>query len=337
MAATQERKQWQPIHPDFLPKLLPEYIEHHNNTTLWGPSVHQIPWDPSFRQNPPVAGGSTPLKVGSVQDYSLSKFKVRVFTPEGTAPDGGWPVFIYFHGGGWCLGNIDTENAFSSNACKRADCVVVSVDYRLGPEDPYPAAVEDAEEALKWVYHEGKERLNINPNKIAVGGSSSGGNLAAIVTHKAALLNIPLVFQVLIVPVVDNTASPSGEPYASWRDLANTPALPPEKMMWFRTHYSPNEADWKKWDSSPIFAPDETFKKVPDAWVGVAELDILRDEGLAYAEKLKKFGHQVEIKIYKRAPHPIMAQDGVLQVGRQLVTDAVSALAKAFGNTPKSP
>lgn len=209
-----------------------------------------------------------------------------------------------------------------------ADCVVVSVDYRLGPENPYPAAVEDAEEALKWVYHEGKERLGINPNKIAVGGSSryghasqrshisnpnhspSGGNLAAIITHKAALLNIPLVLQVLIVPVVDNTASPSGEPYASWRELANTPALSPEKMMWFRTHYSPNEADWTKWDSSPIYAPDETFKKVPNAWVGVAELDILRDEGLAYAEKLKKFGHEVDTKIYKGAPHPIMAQDG---------------------------
>lgn len=81
-------------------------------------------------------------------------------------------------------------------------------------------------------------------------------------------------------------------------------------MMWFRRNYSPNEADWVKWDSSPLFAPDEWFKHCPSAWICVAELDILRDEGIAYGEKLRKAGVDVEIKIYKGAPHPIMAQDG---------------------------
>lgn len=81
-------------------------------------------------------------------------------------------------------------------------------------------------------------------------------------------------------------------------------------MIWFRTHYLPNEADWKNWDNSPIYAPDESFAKVPDAWIGVAELDILRDEGITYGDKLKNFGKNVETKIYKGAPHPIMAQDG---------------------------
>lgn len=140
----------------------------------------------------------------------------------------------------------------------------------------------------------------------------SGGNLAAIATHKAALLNPPIsiTFQVLIVPVIDNTASVSGDPYKSWKDNENTPALSPEKMIWFKSNYMPNEADWKSWDSSPIYAPDESFAKAPDAWIGVAELDILRDEGLAYGEKLKAFGKKVETKIYKGAPHPIMAQDG---------------------------
>ena len=91
MSDTTDRKQWQPIHPDFLPKLLPEYVAHHNATTLWGPSCHQIPWDPAIRLGPPVIGGSTPLKVGGTKDISLGKFKVRVFTPEGDAPEGGWP------------------------------------------------------------------------------------------------------------------------------------------------------------------------------------------------------------------------------------------------------
>jgi acetyl esterase/lipase len=121
-------------------------------------------------------------------------------------------------------------------------------------------------------------------------------------------------------------------------------------MLWYRQNYVPNEADWAKWDSSPLLAPDEAFKRSPPTWIGVAELDILRDEGLAYAEKLKSFGVPAEVKIYKGAPHPIMAMDGeynnfssvdqaqlfsliagVLEVGKELVTDAAQALAKGLG------
>ena len=136
--------------------------------------------------------------------------------------------------------------------------------------------------------------------------------MAAILTHKAALANppIPLVFQVLVVPVTDNTASPTNTQYPSWQECANTVALVPKKMLWFKNNYSPNPEDWTKWDNSPIFAPEETFKKAPPAWIGVAELDILRDEGLAYGEKLKGAGVAVETKVYKGAPHPIMAMDG---------------------------
>ena len=118
----------------------------------------------------------------------------------------------------------------------------------------------------------------------------------------------------MVVPVCNNTASPSGEQHASWYENRNTPALTPEKMLWFKNNYSPKPEDWKKWDNSPIFASEESFKLVPDAWIGVAELDILRDEGLAYAEKLKKAGHKVETIIYKGSPHPIMAMDGKLVI-----------------------
>ena len=121
---------------------------------------------------------------------------------------------------------------------------------------------------------------------------------------------IPLVFQLLIVPVTDNTASTSGIPHLSWKENANTPALSPAKMLWFRNNYSPNKEDWTKWDNSPIFAPEDSFTAAPPAWVAVAELDILRDEGIMYAEKLKKAGVPAEVKVYKGAPHPIMAMDG---------------------------
>lgn len=100
--------------------------------------------------------------------------------------------------------------------------------------------------------------------------------------------------------------------------------------MWFRRNYLPNEADWTNWESSPLFAPDDLISKTPKAWIGVAELDVLRDEGIAYGEKLKKNGVSVEVKCYPAAPHPIMAMDGVLAVGRQLVSDAIDALKEAF-------
>ncbi|EJD04106.1 lipase/ esterase [Fomitiporia mediterranea MF3/22] len=323
-----------PLHPSIIPKLDPEFAAYWNANSQYQLGPHQVPWDPAIRKNPPVVGASEPLKVGLTKDIRLSKFFIRVCWPENPskAPEDGWPVFLFFHGGGWTLGSIDTENHFSSHMCLKANCVVVSVDYRLGPEEPYPAAVEDAKEAFQWVLEHGWSDLKVNTARFAVGGSSSGANLAAIITHKASLSKppIPLAFQVLVVPVTDNTASVSG-PYASWQENRDTPALTPEKMHWFRNNYSPNPDDWKKWDNSPIFAPEESFSKVPDAWVGVCELDILRDEGIAYAEKLEKAGHKVELKVYKGSPHPIMAMDGdVLQSGRDLIADAANALKRAF-------
>lgn len=184
-----------------------------------------------------------------------------------------------------------------------ANCVVVSVNYRLAPENPYPAAVEDTVESLEWVLAN-KAELNIDIDKIATGGSSrflsafkiivpyrliscSGGNLAAILTHKAALMEppVPLIFQLLIVPVTDNTASESGDVYPSWAENAKTVGLTYDRMLWFRNLYLPEGADRTKWDNSPIFAPDETFATVPNAWIGVGECDILRDEGVFYGEK----------------------------------------------------
>lgn len=116
---------------------------------------------------------------------------------------------------------------------------------------------------------------------------------------------VPIVFQLLIVPVTDNTASVE----TLWADNALSPWLTPERMIWFRNNYLPNKEDWTKWDASPIFAPDDLVKKLPKAWIGVCELDILRDEGIQYGEKLAKAGVEVEIEVYKGAPHPIMAMD----------------------------
>ena len=116
------------------------------------------------------------------------------------------------------------------------------------------------------------------------------------------------MFQLLVVPVTDNTASV--ETSTSWAENQLTPWLSPERMLWFRHNYLPNKEDWIKWDASPFFAPDDLVSKLPKAWIGVTELDILRDEGVQYGEKLKKTGVEVDIVMYKGAPHPIMAMDG---------------------------
>lgn len=185
---------------------------------------------------------------------------------------------------------------------------------------------------MLWIVKNGGTDLKADSSRFAVGGSSrqvyynvlltrssltiliSGANLAAVLTHKAVACNPPisLTFQLLIVPVMDNTADVEGHAYPSWHENRNTPALDHGRMLWFRNYYLPNEEDRKKWDASPIFAPDESFAKVPDAWIAVAELDILRDEGTAYAKKMRDAGREVEVKVYERAPHPIMAMDGKL-------------------------
>ena len=209
------------------------------------------------------------------------------------------------------------------------------------------------------------------PSQTLTAGIHSGGNLAAVLTHKAVqlYLPIPLTFQLLIVPVTDNTASASGVPHASWRENRHTPWLSPARMLWFRRQYLPQESTWARWDASPLLARDEMFRRVPRAWIAVTELDILRDEGISYGQRLLKAGVPAEIKTYKAAPHLIVAMDGtyhsacdtalyaqhpchsmfrvsrcllwvisnltasrsVLRIGKKLVSDAAAALAQAFG------
>ncbi|KAF8990855.1 alpha/beta hydrolase fold-domain-containing protein [Cyathus striatus] len=299
----------QPIHPSVLTKLDPGYVEFHNTHILYMVPPDTLPWDPKFRKVQ-IPGASPPLEVGTTKDYNLPNAQFRASTPKGNPPVGGWPVVIYFHGGGWTLGGIDSEMTFATSACKGSSSVVVSVDYRLAPENPYPAAVNDAVDALKWVVAYGASELNVDTTKIALAGSSSGGNLAAILALKAVEMSPPvqIIFQLLIVPVTDNTASVRD----CWEENQYAPWLSPNRMMWFRRNYLPNEEDWKKWDASPYFAPVNLLEKTPKAWIGLAELDILKGEGIAYGEKLKQAGVEVHVEIYKGAPHPIMAMNGEL-------------------------
>lgn len=168
----------------------------------------------------------------------------------------------------------------------------------LAPEDVWPAAVHDTWEALVWLKAEGAQLLNCDLSKVAIAGSSAGGNLAAIMTNKA--LESPdlvprFMFQLLVVPVTDNTADVSNN--VSYKENENTAALPAIKMLWYRNHYLPNTSDWSNPEASPLYYPESNFSKLPPAYIAVAELDVLRSEGEAYAEKLRNAGVPVQLKV----------------------------------------
>ncbi|EIW80577.1 hypothetical protein CONPUDRAFT_57021 [Coniophora puteana RWD-64-598 SS2] len=320
----------QAIHPDFINRLRPEYIKFHNEHIAHRVPPHKLPWDPAIRHIP-APGGSPVQKVGSVRDIPLENHTIRVFTPSGSPPEKGWPVYIDIHGGGWALGGIETQNSLVTRQCNEHKCIAISVDYCLAPEHPYPAAVDDSVATLVWVYENGKAELSADVNRIAIGGNSSGGNLAAILALKAPQMNppIPIIFQFLMVPVCDNTATVEG-PYPSWKECQNTAWLTAERMMWFYNFYFLNKEDCSKWDASPMLAPDEILAKVAPAYIGIMELDVLRDEGIAYGERMQRLGVPVEIKVHKGVPHQVLAMDGALDCAREVSDDATRAIGEAF-------
>lgn len=203
---------------------------------------------------------------------------------------------------------------------------------RLGPEDPFPAAVEDAWEAVLWaVKGPGRDLLSIDPTKLATGGSSAGGNLAAVACQRAAdrpELEITFVAQLLSVPVTDNTAC--AETRVSWKENEFVPALPPPKMMWYRRHYLPDEKDWANAEASPLFWTGD-WTRLPPAEVVLGELDVLRTEGEEFAEKLVKAGKtSTRVTTMKGQPHPFIAMDGVLDCGKLAISLFVERLLGAF-------
>ena len=166
-----------PLHKSVVGRIDPEYADFYNKHIIDKQQVHLQPIEAS-RSSGVLIPGSGPLQpVASTVDYKVTRSEsegpdvnVRCFTPNGEMPAAGWPVCIYYHGGGWVLGTIDTENVIASHLCARGKCVVVAVDYRLAPENPFPAAVHDSWEAVLWVMKEGKQLLNLDTSKLATGG-----------------------------------------------------------------------------------------------------------------------------------------------------------------------
>ncbi|ETI20443.1 hypothetical protein G647_08478 [Cladophialophora carrionii CBS 160.54] len=319
-------------------RLDPVYLEYYNTHLAHRKPVWHCTVTEARNQEGPPQTHSQPLPVGKILEFSIPRREspgpevhTVCLVPPGDAPPNGWPVAVYYHGGGWVFGQADTEMTICSNMCVRSRAVVISTNYRLAPEDPFPAAIDDAWEAYLWTVSEAQRPLNLDLSKVAIVGTSAGGNIAAVTAQKAASRPQPgvsLVLQVLVVPITDNTATPESSP--SWKEFEFTAQLPAAKMLWYRSYYLPNLSDWSSWSASPLLASDDVFRTLPPAYIVVGELDILKHDGEEYARRLSANGVPAKVNVVARMPHPFPAMDAILEAGRTVITNVCDELRAAF-------
>jgi acetyl esterase len=248
---------------------------------------------------------------------------VRIYRANDSTQD--QPLLVYFHGGGHVIGSLDTHDATARNLCAGAQCVVASVDYRMGPEHPFPAAVDDSIAATAWLSANASS-LGVDATKIAVGGDSAGGNLAAVVALDARDNAGPaLCFQLLVYPLADYRCNAASyEQYASGYGM-----LEATSMYWFRDHYLRNEADQEDWRASPLLAANHGG--LPPALVITAECDVLHDEGVAYAQCLASSGSIVEHLEGSGMIHGFFGMAPMISGAVVAQAQAVAAMRQAFG------
>ena len=305
-----------------------------------GESAKQSPSDPT-----PTAGeriamarlqmrnfislSGVPEPVLKVEDINIpgpaGNIAARLYIPRTGVP---MPALVYYHGGGFVTGDLDFFDASCRALANRAECLVVSVAYRLAPEDPYPAAVDDAWAALQWIADHASE-VGVDRKRLAVGGDSAGGSLAAWVAQKAKQQGLPLCLQVLFYPSLDATTSS-----ASWRELGTGAyIIKHDEMIERYNAYLPKGTDRKDPSVSPLHAADLTG--LAPALIVTAEYDPLRDEGDEYAARLQAANVPVEHTCWPGMIHGFLSMAGVIDAGKLLIDQAGKALRGAFEVTAK--
>jgi acetyl esterase len=230
---------------------------------------------------------------------------VRLYRPLGTAADAALPVLVYFHGGGWVIGDLDTHDVLCRSLANGAGCAVASIDYRMGPEHRFPAAVDDVLAATRWVRREAAS-LGLDAGRLAVGGDSAGGNLAAVAAIAARDAgNLPIAFQLLIYPATDMRR---GHP--SHQANGQGYLLTSDTMTYFHDHYIDDARHDLDWRASPLLHAD--LSGLPPALVLTAGYDPLRDEGMAYAEALTAAGNRAACVCFERQIHGFITMGKVL-------------------------
>ena len=259
------------------------------------------------------------IEVHEICDVDAGGVPARLYRPSDRE---GLGLLVYFHGGGWVLGDLDTHDSSARVLAVESGHAVLSVGYRLAPEHPFPAALEDAVIVTRWA-HENAGSLGCDPEGLAIGGDSAGANLAAVVTQLGVA---PLRFQLLVYPVTDARCETP-----SYEEFAGGPYLTSAGMRWFIDHYlSGAEGSPDDPRVSPLLAGDAALASSPPTLVITVESDVLRDEGEAYAARLEALGVPTTSTRYEGMFHGFFALPEVLDTGREAVAQAGEALASAI-------
>lgn len=255
-------------------------------------------------------------QVASVRDETAAGCPIRIYHPE---PGTRLPVLVYFFGGGWTLGSLDTSDAVCRHLANAASCVVIAVGYRLAPEHKFPAAVHDCYDAVRWVL-DNAPAVGGDPARVAVAGDSAGGNLAASVTLLCRDAGVPLVAQVLVYPNTDYTATLEGE--------ANPLLFNKNSVAWYWGHYLSSPEDGTSPLASPLLAA--SLSGLPPALVITAEHDPLREQAEAYAKRLEESGVPVTLSRYDGMIHGFFCMAGEFESGASAQAEAAAFLRERF-------
>jgi acetyl esterase len=271
-----------------------------------------------------LAGAGDLEPVFSIEQHDAEGIPVRLYRP---SPAEALPVVVFLHGGGWTIGNVEQYDPVTRRIANASQALVVSVDYRLSPEHPFPAPLEDCWHALEWT-SKNAATFGGDPNRVAVMGDSAGGNLAAVCAIQARDAGGPdLVLQVLVYPVTDCDFATE-----SYVDNGSGYLLEAARMRWFLDCYVRGGADPTDWRLSPLRARD--LSGVAPALVLTAEYDPLRDEGEAYARRLLDSGVPVTQHRYDGQVHLFFSLPGLIDDAREAVERVGTALQRAFGTLP---
>ena len=269
----------------------------------------------------------TPPPMAQVRDLQApgpgGVVPLRLYRPLGSSDDAPLPVLVYYHGGGWVIGDLDTHDTLCRELSSESGCAVVAVDYRVAPEHRFPSAVDDAVAAARWVRSQAAA-LHLDASRMAVGGDSAGANLAAVVAIAARDAgDLPLRLQLLIYPVTDMRQTA-----ASYDTRGSGYSLTADTMRYFRGHYIDTEAHHTDWRASPLLHPD--LGGLPPALVLTAGYDPLRDEGLHYAQRLTEAGNTAAHICFERQMHGFITLGKVIDEANVAVQLCAAQVRRAL-------
>ncbi|CEL11636.1 Putative Arylacetamide deacetylase [Aspergillus calidoustus] len=324
-----------PIHPSVLPHLDPVFVDLYNTHVANTPNK---PIDLAILRSKysvlySYGTGPTPKPArvydSTVTGHNGDLIPCRVYEPDTPGP---WPVHVDFHGGGWGLGDLDTESHICAHICVKARCAVIDIAYRLVPEHAFPIGIQDSFAALVDISTSGSERFNIDPARISIGGVSAGGNIALVCCHLARDRTPPIPIRLAAVgtPVIDDISrygSAADSPFPSMREMEHAPTLNWARLKWFDTlkwqslsgdpEVRRRQVEEIGWWRDLLSAGD--YRGLPKTVLYTAGCDPLRDEGEAYARKLVEAGGEVVMKRFEGVPHPFMHMDKDLWQAKEFI------------------